>query len=451
MEAAVSLRVPLCGLPCSEIRIASCPEDWPRATGGCPACRAALAMPYDEAASPSVGGRPVSEAQALAAAAALLQEARQPFLFGLSLSGCGTARKAASIARRLGAALDVEGAEPLENDLRSLRVFGLASATFGEVSRRADVVLLWRCDPRADHPRLLPPRPMGAGSAERLFILAPPVADAAGEPGADTSSGRPAAEGASHLLPIAAGGDLDALLRLRAIACGRGPTAGGSATEAGGDPLADLRRAGEVLRRARYAAIVWDASATRGPAGVAIASTLALLTRDLNAQGRAAARPIGSGGNVAGAMSAILSDCGYPRPVGFAGGIPREAPEVFGATPMLQGGADALLLIGARSVAERGAAAVQKRGTVVIGPCLPEGCARPEVFIPTAVPALSERGLWVRADGFPVPMRAPVPPARPTEGEVLDRLLGRLAAARSMSPPSADPGSRPRAGVRKED
>src|SRR5262245_34592268 len=115
MEAAASLRVPLCGLPCSEIRIAATPADWTRATGGCAAGRTALATPYDEGASPSVGGRPVSEAQAIAAAAALLREARQPFVFGLSMSGCATARKAASIARLLGGAIDVEGADLLEN------------------------------------------------------------------------------------------------------------------------------------------------------------------------------------------------------------------------------------------------------------------------------------------------------------------------------------------------
>lgn len=449
MEAAVSLRVPLCGLPCSEIRIATSTEDWPRATGGCAAGRAALATPYDEAATPSVRGRAVSEAQAIAAASALLREARQPFVFGLSMSGCGTARKAASIARRLGGAIDVEGAELLENDVRSLRTFGLASATFGELSRRADVVLLWRCDPRPDHPRLLPSRTAGDGSTERLFILAPPVEDAAGGAGSGASAGRPMAEGDSQILPVAAGCDLEALLLLRAFACGRDPVASGSATADDGIPVASLRRAGEALRRARYAAIVWDASATRGPSGSAMASALALLSRDLNAQGRAAARPLGVGGNVPGAMSAILSDCGFPRAVGFASGSSREAPEVFGAASMLQGGADALLLIGARSVARPGRAAGEGRGAVVIGPHLPEGCVRPEVFIPTAVPALSEKGLWLRADGVPIPMRAPLPSARPTEGDVLDRLLAHLESGRPAPSASAS-SSRRRAGARKK-
>jgi formylmethanofuran dehydrogenase subunit B len=256
-------------------------------------------------------------------------------------------------------------------------------------------------------------------------------------------------EDASHLLPVAAGGDLDALLLLRAFACGRGSVAGGSTTAAGGVPVDILRPAGEALRRARYAAIVWDASATRGPEGAAIVSALALLSRDLNAQGRAAARPLGAGGNVAGVTSAILSQCGFPRAVGFAGGSPREAPEVFGAAPMLQGDADALLLIGAWSVAHPGRASVKEHGAVVIGPRLPEGCARPEVFIPTAVPALSETGVWLRADGVPVPMRAPVPAARPTEGDVLDRLLAHLEAARK-APSAPASGSRRRAGSRKK-
>jgi len=432
MDAALSLRVPLCGLPCAEMRIAPAPSGGVRASGGCPAGRVAAALPIADEAKPAVDGRPVSEAQAVAAAAALLLEARSPFVFGLSMSSCGTARRAAAIARRLGGAIDVEGAAALENDLVALRTFGLASATFGEVRHRADVVLLWRCDPRPDHPHLMPPRLPGDASAERLFILVPLAGETAG--GAH-------AGGATQMLPVADGGDLDALLALRALAARREAGANVSGGMAGGGALSDLHRAAAALRRARYAAMVWDAAATRGPAGPAIAATLALLARDLNVQHRAAARPLGAGGNVAGAMAAILSDCGHPRAVGFSGGSPREAPEAFGAAPMLDGGADALLLIGARSIAvsrqtaSDGHSGPRPTHAVVIGPRLPEGCSDPEVFIPTAIPAFSEKGLWLLADGVPVPMRAPLPSTRPSEAEVFDRLIGRVAASGKPASP----------------
>jgi formylmethanofuran dehydrogenase subunit B len=50
-------------------------------------------------------------------------------------------------------------------------------------------------------------------------------------------------------------------------------------------------------------------------------------------------------------------------------------------------------------------------------------------MIPTAVPALSESGIWLRADGVPLRLAAPVASKLPREGEVLRRLLSRLEAA----------------------
>jgi formylmethanofuran dehydrogenase subunit B len=424
MDAALSLRVPFCGLPCPEVRLAPGAPGGERVSGGCPTCRAEAMRAVPDVARPAVGGQPASETQALDAAAALLLEARSPFVFGLSMSSCGTARRAASIARRLRGAIDVEGAAALESDLQALRAFGLAAATFGEVHRRADVVLLWRCDPRLDHPDLIPARLPGDGSAARLFLLVPPPGEIAGA--------------GARALAVAEGGDLEAILVLRVLLSGREPAGvapgrGATVVAGGRFALADLIEAASALRRARYPVIVWDAAATRGPGGAVVAYALTLLARDLNERQRAAARPLGAGGNVAGAMASILSECGHPRAVGFAGDGPREAPEVFGAGPMLAGGADALLLVGARVVVPPRHGPPPR--AVVVGPWRPEGCAEPEVFIPTAVPALSEKGLWLRADGAAVPLRAPRPSSQPTERDVLDRLIARLAEAPSRPKP----------------
>jgi formylmethanofuran dehydrogenase subunit B len=188
-----------------------------------------------------------------------------------------------------------------------------------------------------------------------------------------------------------------------------------------------------MLRRARYSAIFWDPRATSSGRGVAIASALTLLARDLNATTRSVARPLGAGGNVAGAIAALAAACGYPRAAGFADGTPRFAPGEFDAARMIgAGGADALLLLGTRSVEMApGTARGGSRpapATVVIGPRLPRGVDDPEVWIPTSTPGLSAAGTATRADGVTVVLKALVPSRLPAEDDVLDRLLERFAA-----------------------
>src|SRR4029077_5633773 len=110
-----------------------------------------------------------------------------------------------------------------------------------------------------------------------------------------------------------AGADLEVLLALRAAIAGAPARALASRTM----PLEALQEIARTLRAARYAALLWDPGAMAGPDGLAIASALALITRDLNEHGRAVARPLGAGGNIAGAMSALLAAGGAPRALGF--------------------------------------------------------------------------------------------------------------------------------------
>ncbi len=152
------------------------------------------------------------------------------------------------------------------------------------------------------------------------------------------------------------------------------------------------------------------------------------------------ARPLGAGGNVAGAMAALAAATGYPRAVGCSGGFPRYGPEEFDAAHMIgEGGADAVLFVGGLAAGPlykddagtpaRRAAGGRQRGpipTIVTGPRLSRGLAVPDIFLPTATPGLSAAGSSSRSDGVPVPLRAIVPSRRPTEDEALNALLERL-------------------------
>src|SRR5262249_35587990 len=152
----------------------------------------------DDAASPNVAGRKVSLERALDEAAALLRRSRLPFVYGLSLDTNETALRAAAVAAAISGAIDVEGACAVQDDLVALQTYGLPPATFGEIRARADLVLLWRCDPRPTHPLLLSrPAPLivtvpavGTGASTRASRTA-----GAGSPGTT----RP--EGGDILLP----------------------------------------------------------------------------------------------------------------------------------------------------------------------------------------------------------------------------------------------------------
>src|SRR5206468_257062 len=233
--------------------------------GGCPACREEVALFGEGDLEPRGGGREISADGAIDAAARILSEARSPFVYGLSRSSSTTARRAVALAALIGAAIDVEGSEAIEADLAALSIFGLPSATFGEIRDRADLFLLWRCDPRSSHPGLFAgrPEPGASGERPRPVILVPQ----------QIATGAPA----DLILPVAAGADLEAALALRALTSGamvRGETAGGVPAEL-------LREGAGMLRRSRYSAVFWDPAATASAgSGVAIASTLTLLARD---------------------------------------------------------------------------------------------------------------------------------------------------------------------------
>jgi formylmethanofuran dehydrogenase subunit B len=312
-------------------------------------------------------GKKTSTVKAIEAAVGILRGARSPFVYGLSRSATATARRAAEVARALGGAIDVEGSDSVHADLVALSTFGLPSATFGEIRDRADTVL-----------------------------------------------------------PVDRGADLDVASSLRALLNGAAPDGG----RPGGVPLEALRGAAARLLQARYSAVLWDSATSATVSGLALVATLTLLARDLNRTTRSVARPLGVGGNVAGAVAALAAATGYPRAIGFGEGAPRFAPGEFGADRMIgERRADVLVLVGARSA---GGAPPGRRGNgpqiIVIGPRTPRGSDDPDVWIPTATPGLSAAGSAARADGMTVVLKALLPTRRPTEDDVLDALLQRLGA-----------------------
>jgi formylmethanofuran dehydrogenase subunit B len=399
--------LPFCGLPCPEARLAFEGDRVVGVEGACPFCREAAVAPRDTGAR--AAGQDVPLEEALTRAADLLARARRPFLFGLAASPVGTARRAARLAAQLDAAIDFEGGALLEAELGAIAATGQMTATFGEMRAAADLVVLWRVDPRATHPDFLP---AALDDGARRFVVVPPRSGHG--PGAAT----PAA--GDLVVPVPHGRDLEALRRLRGLLHGAPSGAGDTSPETG-----PLRAAAGAIAAARRVAILWDAGlAAEGPEGTALAGGFALLTLAARPPW-IAAKAIGPPGNVAGAMAGLLAATGHPRAVGFAVGAPRRDPDRFGSTRMLGGGADLVLAFEPLQPSP-----AIPCPTILIGSRRAAVGAEPEVFLPVAPAALSGEGLFLRADGVPLPRSAPgSATALPSEAEVIAALLDRLRVA----------------------
>ncbi|HEV8200903.1 MAG TPA: hypothetical protein VGS03_12845 [Candidatus Polarisedimenticolia bacterium] len=411
---ALKIVLPFCGLPCPETTLSFEDGRVAEAQGGCAVCRgAARALRFD--ADPLVGGRGATLDEALERSVELLRSSRRPFVYGLSASPVGTARLAARLAARLDAAIDVEGGEALAPEIEAVAATGQVTATLGEIRASADLVVLWRCDPRTIHPDLFAAAVPGG---PRRIVAVPPCASVS----------------ADLVLPIPDGGDVAALQALRALLDGK-PVAPTDVQEVHASD--ELRSAADAIRGARRIAILWDptlpsrerqARAAPTVEAAALAAGFAALSLDRHSSGLHVAVKALAPGHVTGGMTGLLSATGFPRAIGFTGGRPACDPHRFGAGPLWRGGADLLLAV------EPLRPRPETRGvpTILVGSRLPEGWPEPEVLLPIVPPAL-DGGLWLRGDGVPMlrPLRRPaaldpVFGARPTETRMLEALLERL-------------------------
>ena len=414
---ALLVSLPFCGLPCPPARLTFERDRVTGAEGACSFCRQEATAP--RATQARIAGKDASIDAALDRASELLSQSRRPFVYGLAASPVGTARLAARLAARIDAAVDVEGGDLLEPELGAIAATGQVTSTFGEMRASADLIVLWRIDPRATHPDLFP-RGMKAdppAPAARRFVVVPPVSDHSGV--------SIAPEAHDLVVPIPRGRDLQALQRLRGL-LHRAPTR----TRDASLPVKELQAAAEAVASARRVAILWGGGiAADTPEGSAIAAGFALLTLDARPGGpRIAAKALGPAGNVAGAMAGLLAATGFPRAIGFAAGRARHDPDRFGAARLLDGGGADLVLAFEPLGPDRTFAGP----TILIGSRHAGHGPEAEVFLPVAPAALLGDGVWLRADGVPLPRRPAALPsavALPSEADILAALLDRLRAA----------------------
>ena len=328
-------------------------------------------------AGTTVDGREVAFDNAIAAAVKQLKSAKRPLVFVAPGLSCEEQRACVALADVLRARLDsTTSLTALPNVLAS-QERGFASATFGEVRNRADLIVYWAIDIANRYPRFVSRYARAAAT-----VIAVDVGNAA------------ASVDASHRFSIAPAGELPSLIALRERA-----TDGISA----------------LLNDARYIALVYDAEpderADRSPQRF---DALIALAQSLNDRTRCAAFALRRGGNVSGADSAFTTATGYPTAVDFSRGYPQYRPHETHDP-------DVVLIVGDHTPGDRGIDGAR----IAVGPnatALALGNA--VVAIDTGAAGIHIAGTAVRAEDVPLPLR----PALRASRSVTD-VLNALANA----------------------
>jgi formylmethanofuran dehydrogenase subunit B len=296
-----------------------------------------------------IEGREASLDEAVDAAAAILRRARAPLVYGLGGTSIEAQRRAVALAEAIGAVVDAGASAG------AFQAVGSSTATFAEIRDRAELVVVWRADPVITHPRLL----------ERLRVKSLVVVD----------STRTATAEQGEFVEVR--DDFEALWELRA----------------GTTPLA------KRLRAARHLAFI------HGALDELTALALFELVRDL-ARDRHAVTLGLRAGNARGAEDVLVWQTGFPGPVSFARGYPREAHGYE---------ADAVLAVAAGPPPT-------DAPIVVVDP---RASVTANVVIAPAADGIEVAGTVHRMDGVPLPLCATRAAGRPSVENVLAMIGAR--------------------------
>ena len=324
----------------------------------------------------SIGERRVERHEALDAAAAMLKQALRPLVYLAPDLSCEAQRQAIGIADALRAALDSVTSATAMPSILAAQERGRASATLGEIRRRADLVVFWCVDPAERYPRYS--SRYVPESAERTIIR----------------------------VDIAAADEVATLTALTAIVSGH------VKSDAGTGPIWDrARELAPRLLAGRYVAIVADGETDDAhPRDPGRAGALISLAQALNGPTRAALSLLRAGGNRTGADAVMTSQTGYPAAVDFTLGYPRYQPNDGTAAARLgRSEVDALLVVGASAQLPPPLLALMARiPRVLVGPNASDSALASgdvaAVVIDTGIAGIHDEGTAMRMDDVPLPL-----------------------------------------------
>lgn len=380
---------PFCGLLCDDLEVERTGAALTIKRNGCARARAGFERILP-AASPAVGGKTASVAEAVAEAARIIRTARLPLISGMATDVEG-ARAALALADRAGAAIDHGLSDAQRRNFRVLQSRGWITTTLTETRNRADLLIIVGSDVASLHPRFLervvnvPDTMFDGPKAGRTVVFI--------GSGLDTQAAK--GPGVAEVLSLECANE-----RVGEVVATLGARLKGAriaADTVAGIALAAIDDLAERCRKASYGVVVWAPQALDFADADLVVHAIADLVRGLTPKQRFAGLPLG--GNEGGTSAAAVCgwQAGFPLRVSFASGKPDYDPERYSTSAMLASGdADALLWVA--SIGFELSPPETSLPTIVLGTPGLAMPRQPDVFIPVGTPGADHAGRMVRVD-----------------------------------------------------
>ena len=333
----------------------------------------------------------------------MLSQARRPLVYLAPGLSSESQRQGVAIADTLRARLDTVTSSTASAFVLANQERGFASATFGEIRNRADVVVFWGIDLAQRYPRFTS---RYAPDAVGLYVDGRHARTVV----AVDVDGAMSTVDADRRLTVGAADELATLTALEAFA--RAGSDASTLATLPGAAWAVARTLAPSLLAARYVAIVYDAEpdgrADRSPRRF---ERLTTLSQALNDHTRCAAIALRAGGNRSGVDGILVAQTGYPFAVDFGRGYPRYAPHDGTTVDLVRDGGVDLALVAGDSTSLPGDVlrALGNVPYVLIGPGASESpLGSAVVAIDTGADGIHADGTATRADDVPLPLRASI-------------------------------------------
>jgi formylmethanofuran dehydrogenase subunit B len=380
---------PFCGLACDDLTLTHSAQGLRVTKNGCEIASASfrkLGSLESQKATPRVAGKEANFADAIAAAARILSEAKAPLIAGFG-TDVGGARATLALADRIGAVVDHMNMPAKIRNILTVQNSGWITTTLAEIKNRADFILVIGNGAVKRFPRFLeravwPNDAMFAALAERKVVFLGEVDSL------DIATPKPFTRlhcrhsSLSRIVPA-----------LRAIVNGQ-PIGDGQFAPSDIKTLQDLAA---QMWQARYGVIVWAASDFDFSHGELTIQTLAEMIKDLNKTIRFAGFPLGGSDGDFSGNGAQTWQTGLPLRSRYGKSGLDYDPYRYGANELLAANeADSLLWISSFDVTRTPPNSTTP--TIVLGPSTMVFQREPDVFIPVGTPGIHHGGHFVRAD-----------------------------------------------------
>lgn len=342
-------------------------------------------------ASPKLNGKPASLQEAIAQAAKLLSNTKQP-VFGGCATDVNGMRALLAVADHCGAVVDNMGFNAARNNFLALQDSGWMNTTLAEVKNRCDLLLVVGTDLETLVPRFFERYLWNNAmflddtkQREVIYLGKAPPAKASTSPNGQ----------AAKVLTCTQEDLPEVVAVLRALVKGQ-PI---RAEQAGGIAVSDLQAIADKLQAAKYGVITWGAGALGiNTYAELVVQTVSEMVKDLNDKGtRCSGLPLAGKDGDLTANQVCGWTTGYPARVNFASGFPQYDPYLYDSQQMLNNGeADVLLWVQAFNI--NAVPPETNLPTIVIGRAGMTFKKEPEVFIPVGTPGIDHAGHAYRTD-----------------------------------------------------